>query len=82
MTMEFGTVSHRSSVLTMSLDCALETFTFGNSGCINLVACSEDISFDFVLYRILFCIVETEFSNESLVRNTCFVEVSFYWFAD
>ena len=48
MTMELGTVSHRSSVLAVSLDGALETFTFGNSSCINLIACCEDVCLDFV----------------------------------
>ena len=52
MTMELGTVSHRSSVLAVSLDCALEAFTFGNSGCIYLVASCEDISLDLLLYCI------------------------------
>ena len=46
MTMEFGTMSHRSSVLTMSLDRTLEAFTFGNSGCVDLVASCEDVSLD------------------------------------
>ena len=57
MTMELGTVSHRSSVLTMSLDGTLETFTFGNSSCIDFIACCEDVCLDFVFYRILFSIL-------------------------
>ena len=68
MTMEFRTMSHRSSALSKSLNSALETFTFGDSSCINLIASSEDISFDFVFYVILFRILKTELSNESLVR--------------
>ena len=82
MTMEFRTMSHRSSVLAVSLDRALETFTFGNSGCIHLIAVSEDVSFDLVLYRILFCVLETELADESLVGNTCLVEVSLNRFAN
>ena len=70
MTMVLGTMSHRSAGLAVSLDSALESFSLGNSSCINLVACSEDISFNLILYRILFCIVETEFSNKSLISDT------------
>ena len=48
MTVEFGTMRHRSSVLTVSLNRALESFSFGNSRCINLIACCEDICFNLI----------------------------------
>src|SRR5699024_3862411 len=48
MTMELGTVSHRSSVLTKSLDRALESLTFGDRGCVNLVASRKDVCLDLV----------------------------------
>ena len=35
MTMEFGTMSHRSSVLTKSLDRTLEAFTLADSGSVD-----------------------------------------------
>ena len=53
MTVELGTVSHGSSVLAMSLDGALEAFTFGNSGGINPIADGEDICLDLIFYGIL-----------------------------
>ena len=53
MTMKLRTMSHRSSGLSMSLNSTLETFTFGDCGCINLIACCEDVSFNFIFYRIL-----------------------------
>ena len=82
MTMVLGTMSHRSAGLAVSLDSALESFSLGNSSCINLVACSEDISFNLIFYRILFCIVETEFSNKSLISDTSLVKVSLNRLAD
>ena len=48
MTMEFRTVSHRSSVLVMSLDRTLESFTFRDCSSIYFVSSSKDISFDFL----------------------------------
>ena len=50
MTMELGAVSHRSSVLSVTLDGALEAFTFGDRGCVYLVACCEDISLDLIAH--------------------------------
>ena len=78
MTVEFRTMSHRSSALSKSLNSALETFTFGDSSCVYLIASSEDISFDFVFYVVLFRILKTELSNESLVRYASLVKVTLY----
>ncbi len=73
----FGTVSHRSSGLTMSLDCSLEAFTFGNSCCINVIAVCKDISFNFLSYCIFSSVIKSELFNESLYCNASFVKVSF-----
>ena len=77
MTMEFRTVSHRTSVLSMSLDCTLESFTFGNSGCINFVSSCKYISFDLASKCIFLCVVKSELSDISLAGNACLIEVSF-----
>src|SRR5699024_146422 len=77
MTMVFGTVSHGSSGLSVSLDRALETFTFGDCSCVDVIACSKDISFDF-LSNFIFCsVLESELLQESLYRNVFFVKMSF-----
>ena len=57
MTVELGTVSHGSSGLAISLDSALEAFTFGNSGSVDLVALGEDVCLNLVFYGILFRIL-------------------------
>ena len=82
MTMELGAVSHRSSVLAISLDSTLESFTLGHSCNINLIACCEDFCLDFIFYRILFCVLKTEFSYKSLVRNAGLVKVALLRLAD
>ena len=61
MTMELGAVSHRSSVLAISLDSTLESFTLGNSCNINLIACCEDFCLDFIF---------TEYSSAFSKRNS------------
>ena len=76
--MEFGTVSHGASVLAMSLDGALESFTFGNSGCIHFISGSKDISFDFLSQCIFGRIVKFEFPYISLAGNSGFIEVAFF----
>ena len=76
MTVEFGTMSHRSSVLAMSLDSALESFTFGNSGCIHFISGSKNICFDFLSRCIFGCIVKFEFPYISLAGNSGFIEVA------
>ena len=77
MTMIFGTVGHRSSGLTVTLDGALESFTFGNSRGIDLVAFCEDVGLDLILYGILFCVIETELSDIALVADTGLVKMAF-----
>ena len=76
MTMEFRTVSHRTSVLSMSLDCTLESFTFGNSGCINFVSSCKYISFDLASKCIFLCVVKSELSDISLSGYTSFCKMS------
>ena len=77
MTMIFGTVSHRSSGLSMSLDSSLEAFTFGDCSSIDVISCCKDVSFDFLSYCIFSSVFESEFFNESLNSNSSFVEVAF-----
>ena len=60
----------------------LEAFTLGNSGCINLIACCEDICLNLILYGILFSILKLEFSYISLVRNAGLVKMAFLRLAD
>ena len=74
--MELGTMSHRSSVLTESLDCALESLTFGNSSCIDLVACCEDVSLDLLCQCILLSVFKLELSDISLAGYASLLEVS------
>ena len=81
MTMELGTVSHRSSGLSVSLNSTLETFTFGDCGYVDLIACSEDVCFDFVLNGILGSILELELSYVSLVRYTGLIKMALKWLA-
>ena len=80
MTMEFGTMSHRSSVLSKSLNSALESFTFGDCSCIDLIACCEDVCFDLICKIVLCCILKFELSYISLSRNTGFSEMSHFSF--
>ena len=70
MAMELGTMCHRSSVLSISLDGALEAFTLGNSGCVNLIACREDVSLNLIFYGILFSILKLEFSYICLLYTS------------
>ena len=76
MTMEFGTMSHGTSVLTESLDCALESLTFGNSRCINLISGCKHIGFNFASECILLCIFKAELSDVSLAGYASLFEVS------
>ena len=48
MTMVFGTMSHRSSGLTVSLDGTLESFTFACCSSVDFIACAKDIGLDFL----------------------------------
>src|SRR5699024_8362530 len=60
VTMELGTMSHRSSALAVTLDRALESFTFGDCCRIDVVAFREDISLDLLRQCIFLCIVKSE----------------------
>ena len=80
MAMEFGTVSHGTSVLSESLDGALESFSFADCRSVDFVACREDISLDFLSQRILGCVFESEFSHISLAGDSGLVEVSLHRF--
>ena len=66
----------------MSLDRTLETFTFGNSCCINVIAVCKDISFNFLSYCIFSSVIKSELFNESLYCNASFVKVSFFRFVN
>ena len=78
MTMEFGTVCHRSSVLAMSLDSALKALTFGDGSRVNLVACSKDIRLDLVLNGIFLGILKTKLSYISLGTHAGLLEMCYY----
>ena len=62
MTVELGTVLHRSSVLAESLDGALEAFTFGDCRCIYMIADRKDVCLDLLRNLVLACVLKTELS--------------------
>ena len=76
MSVELGTVSHGSSVLSVSLNRALETFSFGNRRRVDLVAGRENVSLDLILYGILFRVVKLQFADKSLVGNASLVKMA------
>ena len=80
MTVEFGTMGHGASVLSMSFDRALETLALGDRGSIYLIACRKDIRFDLFAQFIFFGILEFEFPYISLARNAGFIKMSFHGF--
>ena len=82
MTMIFRTVSHRSSELAMSLDGALEAFTFGNCSSIDMISCCKDISLDLLSNLILAGIVKSELFYKFLYSYTSLVKVAFLQFVD
>ena len=61
VTVELGAVAHRSSVLSESLDRALEAFTLCNCSSVDLVALCEDISLDLVAELIICSVFKFEF---------------------
>ena len=65
MTVELGTVSHRSAVLAQSLDDALEAFALGDCGRVDSVARCEDVGLDLVLDAVLGSVLKTELSQET-----------------
>ena len=74
--MELGTVCHRSSALAVTLDRALEAFTFGNRRCIYMISCRKDISLDLLSKCIFLCVVKSELFYISLSGYACLVEVA------
>src|SRR5699024_2960808 len=76
VTVELGTMSHGSSVLSVSLDRALEAFTLGDSCGVYFIANLKDISFDLLCWSILLCVLKSELLYVSLSRNTGFCEMS------
>ena len=77
MTVELGTVSHGSSVLSVSLDGALEALTFGDGRHINLVACGEDVCLNLLRQSVAFRILELQLSDVSLIGNAGLVKMAF-----
>ena len=69
MSVELGTVLHRSSVLAESLDRALISLTFGNGSRVDLVTDLENVSLDLVCYLVVCSILESELSEISLRSN-------------
>ena len=76
MTMEFRTVSHRSSVLVVSLNSTLESFSFRNGSSVDLVASFKNVSFDLLCKCIISCVLEFELFYESLSSYSSFCEMS------
>jgi hypothetical protein len=76
MTVELGTVSHGSSVLTESLDSALEALALGDAGSIYMIAFSEDVGLDFLSQLIFGRVVKTELTNITLCGNAGLLEVA------
>jgi len=76
MTVELRTMCHRSSVLIVSLDRALESFTFRDCSCIDLVASLKDISFDFLSQCIFISVLKFELCHVSFACNTSFCKMS------
>ena len=74
--MELGTVSHRTSVLSQSLDSALESFTFGNCSSVDLVAFCKDISLDHIAKIVLCCVLKLELSHKSLAGYASLCKMS------
>ena len=65
----------------MSLDGALETFSFGNRGSVYLVAVREDVSLDLLLYLVVLGILKAELSHISLVGYAGLVKSTLLGFA-
>ena len=59
MTVELGAVAHRSSGLAILSDSGLESLTLGNSGNVDLVALSEDVSLDLVLNVVVISVIKS-----------------------
>ena len=78
MTMEFGTVHHRSSVLTKSLNSTLEAFSFADCRSINLVSCCKDISLNLSTKCVLISVLKLELSDISLAANASLLEVTLH----
>ena len=74
--MGFGAVAHRASLCIVSLDCALEAFTFGNAACVYSFACREYVSLYFRADFVCAGILQPEFlhifscGNASLFKVT------------
>ena len=82
MTVELGTVAHGSSVLSQSLDSALEAFTFCNCSDIDLVAFCEDVSLDLVAELVICSVFKFKFLNVLLNRCAGLVEVALHCLAN
>ena len=80
MAMELGTVLHGASVLSKSLDGALEAFSFGDTGYIHPVPFREDIRFDFRAKAVLIGVLKLKFPDISLRACSGFFEVSLLGF--
>ena len=76
MAMEFRTVCHRSSVLSVSLDRALESLTFRDCRRIHSVASLKNIRLDLAAERVLVRVIKLKLSDKSLAGNACLIEVT------
>ena len=76
VTVELGTMSHGSSVLSVSLDRALEAFTLGDCCGVYLIANLKDVSLDLLRRSVLAGVLKSELLYVSLSRNTGLCEMS------
>ena len=74
--MELGTVSHRTSVLSQSLDSALESFSFGNCSSVDLVALCKDISLDHIAKIVICCVLKLELFHKTLAGYASLCKMS------
>ncbi len=76
MAMELGTMGHRTSVLAIPLHGALEAFSLGDRGGIDLIARGEDVGLDLILYGVLLGVLKTELPHEPLIRDPGFIKMA------
>ncbi|MNC36293.1 hypothetical protein D3C75_848080 [compost metagenome] len=71
-----GTVRHRTAGLSPALDGALEALALGNTGYVNKIAFSEDVSLDLLTYFVSRQINTANFLNVALRCCTGFGSVA------
>ena len=74
-------MSHGTSVLSVSLDRALESFSFGDRRCVDLISGFKYISLDLISKCIIAHIFKFELSHISFGGNPCLVKMTFHGLA-